>query len=114
MAEQPNQRQWNNNISELPAFYGNDKDTISADSLLLRVEGPATALGLDNKAIFNNFSLCLRADAKGWRQLCRLFLEVRNVKFPNFYLFIITYFESNLNLISQKKFEFMNLSHFFK
>jgi hypothetical protein len=71
MGEQPKQRQWNDTISELPAFYGNNKDTISAESLMLRVEGAAMALGWDDKATFHNFSLCLLADAKGWLQLCR-------------------------------------------
>lgn len=71
MGEQPNQRRWNDTISELPAFYGNDKDTLSAESLVLRVEAAATALAWDDAATYNNFSLCLRADAEGWLQLRR-------------------------------------------
>ncbi len=71
MAEQPNQRRWNDTISELPAFYGNDKDTLSAESLVHRVEAAATALGWDDEATFNNFSLCLRADAEKWLALTR-------------------------------------------
>ncbi|MEY3250846.1 MAG: hypothetical protein RLZZ27_954, partial [Actinomycetota bacterium] len=30
MGEQPNQRRWNDQVSDLPAFYGNEKDTLSA------------------------------------------------------------------------------------
>ncbi len=71
MGEQPNQRRWNDTISELPAFYGNDKDTLSAESLVHRVEAAATALGWDDEATFNNFSLCLRADAERWLALTR-------------------------------------------
>jgi hypothetical protein len=71
MAEQPNQQQWNNTISKLPALNGNDKDTIPTRSLVLRVEAATQALEWDNKDTFNTFSLCLRADAEGWLQLCR-------------------------------------------
>jgi hypothetical protein len=69
MAEQPNQRRWNDSVSELPAFYGNEKDTISAESIVHRVEAAANALTWDDEATYNNFSLAMRANAEEWLTL---------------------------------------------
>ncbi len=61
MAEQPKQWRWNDQVSDLPAFYGNEKNTLSAESIVLRTEAAALALGWNDKATFKNFSLTLRA-----------------------------------------------------
>ncbi len=44
-------------MSDLPAFYGNEKDTLSAESIVLRTEAAALALGWNDEATFNNFGL---------------------------------------------------------
>jgi hypothetical protein len=69
MAEQPNQRRWNDSVSELPAFHGNEKDTISAESIVHRVEAAANALTWDDEATYNNFSLAMRSNAEEWLNL---------------------------------------------
>jgi len=69
MAEQPNQRRWNDSVSELPAFHGNEKDTISAESIVHRVEAAANALTWDDEATYNNFSLAMRSNAEEWLTL---------------------------------------------
>ena len=69
MAEQPNQRRWNDSVSDLPAFHGNEKDTITAESITTRVEAAAEALTWDDAATFNNFSLAMRSNAEKWLTL---------------------------------------------
>ena len=69
MAEQPNQRRWNDSVSDLPAFHGNEKDTITAESITTRVEAAAEALAWDDAATFNNFSLAMRSNAEKWLML---------------------------------------------
>ncbi len=58
-------------MSDLPAFYGNKKDTLSAESIVLRTEAAALSLGWNDKATFNNFSLSLQADAEKWFQMTK-------------------------------------------
>jgi len=55
MAEQPNQHCWNDSVSDLPAFHSNEKDTITAESIMHRVEAVASALNWDNAPTFNYF-----------------------------------------------------------
>ena len=90
MGEQPNQRRWNDQVSDLPAFYGNEKDTLSAESIVLRTEAAALALGWDDEATFNNFSLSLRADAEKWLQMTK---EIREDFRPR-WSFIKPYFRA--------------------
>ncbi len=52
------------------------------------------------------FLLCLQEFSKNTCHFCRLFLEVRKVKFWNFFLFNISYFKTKMNIIIQKNFQF--------
>ena len=90
MGEQPNQRRWNDQVSDLPAFYGNEKDTLSAESIVLRTEAAALALGWNDEATFNNFSLSLRAAAEKWLQMTK---EIREDFLPR-WSFIKPYFRA--------------------
>ena len=56
-------------MSDLPAFHGNEKDTITAESIVLRVEAAALALAWDDAATYNNFSLAMRSSAEKWLTL---------------------------------------------
>jgi hypothetical protein len=69
MGEAPNQRRWNDAVSDLPAFHGNSKDTITAESIVIRVEAAALALAWDDVATYHNFSLSLRSNAEEWLSL---------------------------------------------
>ena len=69
MAEQPNQRRWNDSVSDLPIFHGNDKDTITAESIVARVEAAANTLTWDDEQTYNNFSLAMRSNAEKWLTL---------------------------------------------
>jgi hypothetical protein len=69
MAEQPNQRRWNDTISDLPLYTGTEKDSLSAESIVTRVEAAAEALAWTPEQTFNNFSLSLRSNAEQWLQL---------------------------------------------
>jgi hypothetical protein len=69
MGEAPNQRRWNDAVSDLPAFHGNSKDTITAESIVIRVEAAALALAWDDVAMYHNFSLSLRSNAEEWLSL---------------------------------------------
>ena len=55
MGEAPNQRRWNDSVSDLPAFHGNEK--------------AALALAWDDATTFNNFSLAMRPNAEEWLML---------------------------------------------
>jgi len=79
MGEQPNQRRWNN-----------EKDTLSAESIVLRTEAAALALGWNDEATFNNFSLSLRAAAEKWLQMTK---EIREDFRPQ-WSFIKPYFRA--------------------
>ncbi len=46
--------------------------------------------------------------------ICRLFLEVRKVKFFNFFLLMIINVETQVNIISKKNFENMSFLLFFE
>ena len=77
-------------MSDLPAFYGNEKDTLSAESIVLRTEAAALALGWNDEATFNNFSLSLRAAAEKWLQMTK---EIREDFLPR-WSFIKPYFRA--------------------
>jgi len=69
MGEAPNQRRWNDAVSDLPTFHGSSKDTITAESIVIRVEAAALALAWDDVATYHNFSLSLRSNAEEWLSL---------------------------------------------
>jgi len=69
MAEQPNKRRWNDSVSDLPVFHGNDKDTITAESIVSRVDTAARTLKWDDEQTYNNFSLAMRSNAEKWLTL---------------------------------------------
>ena len=67
MGEQPNR--WKDSVSDLPAFHGNGKDTINAESIAIGVEAAANALVWDDTATYNNFSLVMRSIVEEWPTL---------------------------------------------
>ena len=70
MADQPNQRCWNNSVSNLPALHGTEKDTITTESIVNRFEATAAlALAWDDASTFNNFSLAMSSNTEKWLTL---------------------------------------------
>ena len=86
MAEQHNQRRWNDSLSDLPAFHSTKKDTITAESIVNRVEAAALALAWDDAATFNNFfSLAMCSNGETWNFWNEIFefFFVKTMKFLN-------------------------------
>ena len=65
-AEGPNARRYNDAVSELPQFFGNSKDTMSAQTMIDRVETARLALGWEQKETFNFFRVALQDNAQDW------------------------------------------------
>jgi len=56
-------------ISDLPKFYGSSKDTISAETLISRIDSSIISLGWTPQQAYNFFKIALHADAEKWMNM---------------------------------------------
>ena len=67
----PNLRRYKDQIAELPQFFGNSKDTLTADAFINRVETAAEGLGWEDADIYKGFRHALRENAEEWIGMLR-------------------------------------------
>jgi hypothetical protein len=56
----------NDNVSDLPAFYGSDKDNMTAEGIITRVDAAVSTLHWEDEDAYNWFSMSLREKAEKW------------------------------------------------
>jgi hypothetical protein len=66
MAEEPNVRRYNDQVSELPHFFGTPKDTMTAATMVDRTDAARLALGWSPEITYNFFSVALQDNAQKW------------------------------------------------
>ena len=75
-------------ISDLPKFYGNAKDTVSAENLSDRIDASITTLAWTQPMAYNYFKMALHSNAETWLKLMKEtedgFLEQWDVVKPLF------------------------------
>jgi hypothetical protein len=64
--EQANLRRMHDNVSDLPAFYGSDKDNMTADGIITRVDAAVSTLHWEDEDAYNWFAMSLREKAEKW------------------------------------------------
>ncbi len=68
-AQQAANCQLNETISNLPKFYGNTKDTITADNLIERIDASVDALAWTPSMAYNYFRMSLHSYEEHWIKL---------------------------------------------
>jgi hypothetical protein len=71
-AENPNVRRYNDQVSDLPHYFGSAKDTMSAQTLIDRVETAKGALGWSEVQAYQFFKNTLQENAQDWVKMIKL------------------------------------------
>jgi hypothetical protein len=72
MAEEANLRRYNDQVSELPQFFGSSKDTMTATTMVDKVETARAALTWTPEQTFNFFRVALQDNAQDWIKATKL------------------------------------------